>query len=83
MIRIYSRPYSEEENGELVLGWPSWDPRGEGGRMSVKFCYTRNGRISRGCPEVPIDVLVDMLIFSNEHDQLTNDEIHRLRAALR
>ena len=82
MIAIYRRPYGDEENSELVLGWPSWDPRGERGRMSIKYSYTRNGRISRGCPEVSMDTAVDMVIFAHEHGLLTSDEIQRLLSAL-
>jgi hypothetical protein len=80
MIQIHSKKYPEEEveNGELVLGWPTWDREEQHTEMSVKFCYTdKRGHISRGCPELPIGIAVDCLLFAIEHDQLREYMIDR------
>ncbi len=80
MVPIYRKPY---DDGELLLGWPTWDPTGKDGKMSVKYSYKlKSGRPSRGAPEVPIRIAVDMIIFAGEYNQLTQDEIKRLQKML-
>lgn len=80
MRDVHTREY---EDGELALGWPTWDPNGESGRMSVKYRYCLgNGRASRGAPEVPVAFLPDMVEFAAEHGALTQEEIATLRDTL-
>ena len=78
MVPIYRKQY---EDGELLLGWPTWDPTGKMyGEMSVKYSYPRSdGRPSRGSPEIPIRIAVDMVLFAAEHGQLTHDQSDQLR----
>lgn len=57
-------------NGELRIGWASWD-EGRYESRSIKFAYRdSSGKISRGSPELPFDVLVDMLDFARDKDEL-------------
>lgn len=79
MIPIYRRDYHD---GELRLGWPTWDPTGKKhGEMGIKYIYPRSdGRPSRGSPELPVSIAVDMVLFAAEHQQLTQNQLRRLRA---
>ena len=80
MVPVYRRPY---EDGELWLGWPTWDERGEHGEMSLKYAYRlENGRLSRGCPEVPVRIAIDMVLFAGQHGRLTRQQIRALQAML-
>ncbi len=80
MREIQSREY---EDGELVLGWPTWDPNGESGRMSVKYrYYLGNGQPSRGAPEVPAPFLPDMVQFAAEHGGCAEAESWKIRTTL-
>jgi hypothetical protein len=78
MVPIYRKIYGD---GELVLGWPTWDKMGEKQhRMSVKNTWRLpNGRISRACPEFSLEALVEALIFAQEKNQLTQEEISKLK----
>ena len=67
MITTYKVPYRD---GELRIGWASWD-KGEYEARSIKFAYLdSSGKISRGSPELPFDVLVDMLLLAAEQGEL-------------
>ncbi|MCF5548852.1 MULTISPECIES: hypothetical protein [Pseudomonas] len=67
MITTYKEKYG---NGELRLGWASWDD-GSMTRRSVKYAYTDSlGKVSRGSPEIPMEFLVDILEFA-----LTQNEV--------
>lgn len=61
MIPTYVTPYN---GGELRIGWASWD----GGRYkerSIKWAYPdKSGKVSRGAPEVPIEVLAEMFLVA-------------------
>ena len=58
MIPTHVIPY---RNGELRIGWASWD-HGSYSDRSIKFAYKdASGKISRGSPELPFDILVDMI----------------------
>jgi len=63
MINVHSQDYVDKHGtvGEIRIGWASWDfDKHNSG--SVKWAYKDEaGRISRGAPEVPIDVLVAMI----------------------
>ena len=70
MITTHKVPY---RNGELRIGWASWDD-GKYEERSIKFAYRdRSGKISRGSPELPFHVLVDMLVLAADQKEL--DEI--------
>lgn len=67
MITTYKVPYRD---GELRIGWASWD-NGEYKARSIKFAYPdSSGKISRGSPELPFDVLVDMVLLATEQGEL-------------
>lgn len=72
----------KRDKGELRIGWASWDKRKFHDR-SIKWAYLdESGKVSRGCPEVPFDVLVDMAVLAYEQGELSGKEVTRLRAAL-
>ncbi len=81
MVPIYREEF---EDGELVLGWPTWDPNGrQYGRMSAKYSYPdKAGRPSRGAPEVSMKALVGMIKLAVTHGQLTKQERDQLRKLL-
>ena len=66
MITTHKIPYG---NGELRIGWASWDD-GSLTERSVKYAYPdASGKISRGAPELSFDVLVAMLTYAaNENE---------------
>lgn len=67
MIVTHKTPYRE---GELRLGVASWDD-GSLTERSVKYAYRdASGKISRGAPEISLDMLVDMLKFAAEQGGL-------------
>ncbi len=80
MITIWHKKYDDEggTEGEIRIGWASWD---EGHTTkSIKWAYPdSSGKISRGSPEVPFDVLVEMILFALEEGQLTKEQINRLK----
>lgn len=62
MIVLYRR--KAKEHGELQIGWPSWDPEGKHGKLSVRFAYQRkDGKFARTSPEVPLHILYEMNEF--------------------
>ena len=64
MIVTHKIPYRE---GELRLGWASWDD-GSLTERSVKYAYKdSSGKVSRGAPEIATAVLVDMVAFAAKH----------------
>lgn len=72
MITTKKKVY-EEGFSELRLGWASWD-NGSLTKKSLKYSYKdKNGRISRGSPELPIRVVIDLLIFAAENGELFNE----------
>lgn len=67
MIPTHVVPY---RNGELRIGWASWDD-GTFKDRSIKYAYRDNsGKISRGSPELPFDILVDMALLAGEQGEL-------------
>lgn len=67
MIPTHVVPY---RNGELRIGWASWDD-GTFKDRSIKFAYRDNsGKISRGSPELPFDILIDMALLAGEQGEL-------------
>jgi hypothetical protein len=58
MIPTHVIPYRD---GELRIGWASWDD-GSFTARSIKYAYKdASGKISRGSPEIPFDILIDMI----------------------
>jgi len=81
---IWNKDYTDEGGtpGEIRIGWPSWD-KGEHRSKSIKWAYRdESGKISRGSPEVPFDVLVEMVVYAMEKGELTESQIERLRGVL-
>ena len=65
MITLRKKDYEDRwgTKGEIRCGISSWDD-GANESSSVKWAYPdKNGKISRGAPEVPIDVLLEMVDF--------------------
>jgi hypothetical protein len=86
MIPIYFRDLPEEEDrgAELRLGWPTWDETGRNREMSIKYIYMRkDGRPSRGSPEVPVHIAVEMVDLAAQHNQLTREQVRRLLKRLK
>jgi hypothetical protein len=69
MIPTHVIPYRD---GELRIGWASWDD-GTFQDRSIKYAYPdKSGKISRGCPELPFDILIDMLMLAYSQGELAN-----------
>ena len=77
MKPIWKKPYGQEED-ELWLGVPSWDMDNKDGKLSVKFAYRKDGRIPRTAPEVPEEVVVEMLVMLGEHGRLGLEDRERV-----
>lgn len=79
MVPTFVKPYRD---GELRIGWASWDD-GSYKSRSIKYAYRdSSGKISRGCPELPFDILVDMLVLAQSQRELPPDLLARVRDAL-
>ena len=75
MIPTYIEPY---DGDELRIGWASWDVK----YRSIKYAYKdTSGKISRGCPELPFGVLVDMVLVAKRQGELSKDEIKKIQTA--
>lgn len=62
--------------GEIRIGTSSWSETDQ----SVKWAYPdRRGRISLRSPEVPIDVLIEMLIFAFEQGLIDENSVRRIK----
>ncbi|MFG1373182.1 hypothetical protein V5F32_13480 [Xanthobacter oligotrophicus] len=67
MIPTYTEPYRD---GELRIGWASWD-NGTFKDRSIKYAYRdASGKISRGSPELPFDILIDMMMLAGAQGEL-------------
>lgn len=67
MITTHKVPY---RNGELRIGWASWDD-GSMTSRSIKYAYPDvSGKISRGSPELPFDILIDMLVLAADQREI-------------
>ena len=78
MITTYKQDY---EDGELRIGWASWD-KGLFKERSIKYAYRNSGgKISRGAPEIPFNTLVDMVILAYQRGELSSIEITKIRDA--
>lgn len=83
MKPIIVEPYNTgEENGEEIrIGWASWD-KDEYAHKSIKYVYRdASGKISRGCPELPFNVLVDLVLVAKRHGALSTDQIEQIQKA--
>lgn len=73
MIPTYRKPYRD---GDLQVGWASWDKDGTTGKhryqhRSIKYSYpSKNGHISRGAPEIPFDIALDMVTLAAAQGEL-------------
>lgn len=68
MIVTYKIPH---EDGELRIGWASWDD-GSLTQRSIKYAYKdKSGKISRGSPELPFEMLLDMIGVAIEKEELS------------
>ena len=71
MIPTYVIPYQNgDTKGELRIGWASWDS-GNYRSRSIKWAYQdKSGKISRGSPEIPFDILLDMVVLAAAQGEL-------------
>ena len=73
MIPTYKKPYKD---GDLQIGWASWDKDRDTGKhryqhRSIKYSYpSKNGYISRGAPEIPFDISLDMVALAATQGEL-------------
>jgi hypothetical protein len=74
---IWKQLYGND-GSELWLGVPSWDSENKLGKLSIKFAYKKDGRIPRTAPEVPEDVVVEMIAMLTEHGRLSPEDRDRL-----
>lgn len=73
MIPTHVTPYND---GELRIGWASWD-NGRYKDRSIKWAYPdRSGKVSRGAPEISFEVLVDMFLLAYSEGEL--DELFKI-----
>jgi len=63
---------------ELWLGVPSWDMDNKEGKLSIKFAYRKNGRIPRTAPEVPEEIVLEMILMLAEQQRLSPEQADRL-----
>lgn len=78
MIPTWAEPYRD---GELRVGWASWD-EGPFKDRSIKYAYPdKSGKTSRGCPELPFDILVDMVVRAYALGELQPNHIDQIKAA--
>lgn len=83
MIPTAKKGYTDKlgTDGELRVGWASWD-EGAFEKRSIKWAYKgRDGRVARTSPELPVDVLVEMALFAYEQRELSPEQVERLRTA--
>ena len=78
MITTFTTSY---RNGEIRIGWASWDDN-EFKSRSIKYAYKdSSGKISRGCPELPFDILVDLVLTAKKQDELSKELIGKIKAS--
>ena len=79
----YRRFPSLSARGDLRIGIASWD-QGDFKSRSIKYAYRdKSGKVSRGCPELPFDVLVEMTILALKQKELSVEQVERLKYHLR
>lgn len=79
MITTAKKQY---RSGELRVGWASWDD-GSLTERSIKYAYPdASGKISRGSPEIPIDMLADLVAYAHEQGLLSPRDVDVLRDVL-
>jgi hypothetical protein len=80
MITTYREEF-RTKGQELRIGWASWDDNKFVSR-SIKYIYRDAiGKISRGCPELPFDVLVEMVLLAKRQGMLAENDVNRIREA--
>ncbi|RDY70850.1 hypothetical protein DXT76_10725, partial [Halobacillus trueperi] len=65
--------------GELRIGWSSWNEK----EQSVKWAYPdKRGSTSIRSPEVPLDILVELLVFALDEGILSLEQQHKIKNTL-
>lgn len=84
MKPIWKKSMSSDSEGnhELWLGVPSWDKENERGELSIKFAYQKGGRVPRTAPEVPENIVMEMVVMLAEHGRLGPDDLGKLQGLL-
>lgn len=83
MIPIHVTRYKGRNfPSEFRIGWASWDKKAFQ-EQSIKWAYKDAvGKVSRGCPELPFDVLVDMVIYAYGKGMLSPNDVLNLKKTL-
>jgi len=83
MTPTFVRRYTDgNTDGELRIGWASWD-HGSYRCRSFKWAYLdKSGKISRGCPEIPPDIAADMVILGIAQGEYSAAQLDIIRAAV-
>jgi hypothetical protein len=81
MKPIWKQSYGRDD-AELWLGVPSWDTENKQGKLSIKFAYKKDGRIPRTAPEVPEEVVVEMIVMLADHGRLSPEDRNRIERML-
>jgi hypothetical protein len=77
MIPTAIKSYDNE--GDIRIGWASWD-KGTYTQRSIKYAYLdKNGKISRGSPEVSFNTLIEMVIFAYQQGEFSKEEVEKLK----
>ena len=68
MVVLRRKPFKNEDGRtyEFQIGWPSWDPEGRDGVLSVRVEIREGGRYLRSSPEFPVSWLPDINAFVEE-----------------
>lgn len=71
MIVTHKKNYTNgDTTGVLQVGWASWDKDRYQSR-SIKWAYPdKSGKVSRGAPEIPFDILLDMVMYAADQGEL-------------
>jgi len=68
--------------GELRTGWASWDDDQFKSR-SYKWAYKDSaGKISRGSPEMPIDLYIPFMEFLFDQGEFTTPDLLKMKALI-
>jgi len=77
MIPTFVKPHLD---GELRIGWASWD-EGKFKSRSIKYAYKdSSGKISRGSPELSFEMLVAMLELAYQEGELSDALVKKSRS---
>lgn len=69
-------------HGELRVGWASWD-KGNLEKRSFKWAYKdKAGKISRGAPEMPMELLLPFMQFLVDQGEFTKPDLKKMHEVI-